>query len=69
VQAPNRGVATAVEELTQTQAGAFRLGGRSFRFGSAALHLRLDGTGEGARTSLTPLASTTAFAAVATVTG
>jgi hypothetical protein len=69
VQAPNRGIATASEELTQVQVAAFRLAGRRFRLGAVGMHLRLDGTGEGVRTSITPLASTTAFATVATITG
>ena len=66
--APNSGIATAVEQLTQTRAGIVPLAGRPGRFGRVGVHLRLDSTGAASRSSVDPVRSTTAFAGVAVTT-
>jgi hypothetical protein len=57
VQAPNQGIATGSEMLTQTQAGTFTLGGRQYRFGQVGFMQHLAATGEGTRSSTDPLVS------------
>jgi hypothetical protein len=69
VLAPNAGIATATEELSETALTTFRIAGTRYRLGVKGVHLRLDATGSAQRTSLAPLVSTTVFSAVATVTG
>ncbi len=65
VLAPNSGIATAVEQLSQTRAGTIPLPGRPGRLGRVGLHLRLESTGAASRSSIDPVRSATAFSGVA----
>jgi hypothetical protein len=69
VQSPNNGIATATESLTEKQSGVFTLGGRQYRFGGVGLRERLSATGEGKRSSTSPLVSDLIFAGDVVVTG
>ena len=68
VLAPNSGIATAVEQLSQTRAGLIPLPGRPGRFGRVGVHLRLESTGIASRSSVNPVRSATAFSGVAVST-
>jgi hypothetical protein len=69
VQSPNVAIVTAAEELRQRVATPFAVRGKRYVLGEVGTRLRLDGTGEASRTSIVPLASEAAFAAVITATG
>jgi hypothetical protein len=66
--APNSGIATAVEELSQRTAKKIPVSGKSRPLGKVGMHLRLDGTGAAVRSSITPTISSTVFSGVAVAT-
>ncbi len=69
VQAPNVGIATASESLVQRLVKAFTLRGKQYRLGRTGLHQRLSATGEGKRSSVSPLVSDIIIAGDVVVTG
>ena len=69
VQAPNVGIATASESLVQHLSKAFTLQGKRYRLGRVGLRQRLTATGEGKRSSLSPLVSDIVIAGDVVVTG
>ncbi len=68
VLAPDSGIATAVEQLTQTRSGLIPLPGRPGRLGRVGVHLRLESTGAASRSSVSPVRSATVFSGVAVST-
>jgi hypothetical protein len=68
VQSPNTGIATATEALIQKRITVFALNGKRYQLGRVGLRERLSATGEGTRSSVSPLVSDITIAGDAVIT-
>ena len=69
VQAPNKGLASGVNELTQLSASTFSLNGQDYQFGQPNQFYRLTSIGNATRTNTVPPVSFVLLAGNATTTG